>query len=107
MSDEVIANLPVEERGYYENIPAWATAGFAIAVFAGLIGSILLLMKKSVAKMLFIISLLGVIMQNIYWMFLSGMPMGEGRLVLPVSVILFGIVLILFAHGATKRGWMK
>lgn len=107
MSDEVIANLPADERVYYENIPAWATGGFAIAVFAGLIGSIMLLMKKSQSKMFFIVSFLGVIAQNIYWMFLSGMPMDEGRLVLPVSVILFAIALIVFSHGATKRGWTK
>ena len=35
MTDEVIAALPDAERALYENVPAWVTGAFAIAVFGG------------------------------------------------------------------------
>ena len=107
MKDEVIAGLPEDQQAYYENIPSWATAGFAIAVWGGLIGSILLLVKKRSAYLLFVISLLGVLAQNTYWMFLSGMPMDNGQFVLPVTVILFGLALIVFSKGSISRGWIN
>lgn len=48
------------------NYPIWAKAGFAIAVFAGLIGSILLLLKNKLARPVFILSLIGMAIQVIY-----------------------------------------
>ena len=106
LKDMVIASQPPEMQPYYENIPAFATAGFAIAVFGGLIGSILLLMRRGPAQLLFIISLLGVFLQNTYWMFLSGIPKTAGTLALPIIVIIVGILLILLAKKAKSEGWI-
>ena len=47
------------ERAIIEGRPAWATAAFAISVFGGSIGCILLLLRKSAALYLFAISLIG------------------------------------------------
>jgi hypothetical protein len=52
-------------RAIIEARPAWATGAFAIAVFGGALGCLLLLLKKSAAYYLFIASLLGVIVQLI------------------------------------------
>ena len=57
MTDEALAALPAEQQALYENVPAWVTGAFALAVFGGLLGCILLLMKKKLAALLFIISL--------------------------------------------------
>ena len=106
MTEEMIAALPEDQQGYYENIPAWATAGFAIAVWIGLLASIMLLLRKRIALMLLVISFVGVIVQQIYWVFLSGMPISGGQVVLPISVFLFGLALILMAKNAKDRNWI-
>lgn len=104
--EAVVAAQPLEMQSYFENVPAWATAGFAIAVFGGLLGSILLLVRKGPVQLVFVASLLGVFLQNTYWMFLSGMPKTGEMMGLPISVILVGILLILFSRKAKSAGWI-
>ena len=60
MNADAVAQMPEEFRAIIEGRPIWATGAFAIAVFGGAIGSVLLLMKKSAAYYLFIASLAGV-----------------------------------------------
>lgn len=65
MNADTLAALPENHRALIETRPAWATGAFAIAVFGGVLGSLLLLLKRSIAVYLFIVSLLGVIIQLI------------------------------------------
>jgi hypothetical protein len=46
--------------------PAWATSMTAIAVTAGVLGSIFLLLRNKLCVPLFLISLLGLVVQDIY-----------------------------------------
>ena len=48
-------------------LPSWYAIIFGIAVFTGLLGCILLLMRKKAAVSLFFISLLAVLIQMGYW----------------------------------------
>ncbi len=105
--EAVVASQPPEMQPYFENIPAWATAGFAIAVFGGLFGSILLLLRKGPIQLLFIASLLGIFLQNIYWMFLSGIPKNASTLALPATVIVVGLLLICLSKQAKNKGWIS
>jgi len=66
MNPEMLANYPEAAKSLVESRPAWATGAFAIAVFGGVIGDILLILRKTVAYYLFIASLLGVIVTNIH-----------------------------------------
>ena len=61
MNADSLASFPEKYRPIIEGRPAWATAAFAIAVFGGSLGSLLLLLRKSAAYCLFIASLLGAI----------------------------------------------
>lgn len=104
--EAVVASQPPEMQPYFENIPPWATAGFAIAVFGGLFGSILLLLRKGPVQLLFIASLLGIFLQNTYWMFLSGIPKNASTLALPVTVIVVGVLLIFLSKKAKSENWI-
>jgi hypothetical protein len=66
MNSEIVAAYRESERAVIEGRPAWAPAGFAIAVFGGVFGCLLLLFRKSAAVYLFIASLLGVIVTMIH-----------------------------------------
>jgi uncharacterized membrane protein len=65
MNAVAVAAMPETQRAIIESRPAWATAAFAIAVFGGAFGCLLLLLKKSAATNLFIASLLGMVLQTI------------------------------------------
>ena len=109
MSEEVIAALPEVERALYDNIPAWFTAAFAIAVFAGVLGCILLLLRKKMATQVLTLSLAGILVQMVYNFFISNSMeiYGPGALVMPIMVIIIGFYLVWFSKNATTKGWLS
>lgn len=109
MTDEMKAALPEAERALYDNVPAWVTAAFAIAVFGGLLGCILLLMKKKAAKTVFLVSLIAIIVQMIYNLFMSKAVevYGPGGAIMPIMVIAIGVFLLLYSKRSVEKGWLS
>lgn len=108
MTEEVLKALPQADQEYYNNLPAWVTAVFAIAVFAGVFGSVALLMRKKWATILFIISLIAVIAQFIYNIFIQSFVELSGvKIVWPIVVLVIAILLIFLSRKATKEGWIS
>ena len=109
MTDEVRAALPEAERALYENIPTWVTAAFAIAVFGGLIGSAFLLMKKKLARPMFLISLIAIVVQMSYNLFMSKAAevYEPGSIVMPIVVILIGVFLLMYSKKTIAKGWLS
>ncbi|MEM7069093.1 MAG: hypothetical protein AAF478_09435 [Pseudomonadota bacterium] len=60
---ELVASMPSSHRALIEQRPIWATMAFAIAVFGGAIGSVLLLLRKKICLPVFVLSLIGVLIQ--------------------------------------------
>ena len=109
MAPEALQALPEPERAFYEAIPVWATSAFAIAVTAGVIGSILLLMRNPWCVPALLVSLAGALIQN-YYAFAIGRAMfilGPSSAVLPTLVIAIGVGLIWYARYAKEKGWFK
>lgn len=88
--------------------PAWATAAFAIAVFAGFLGCIGLLLRKKWAKSLFLLSLLGILVQMIYNFFISKdlEVYGPEAYIVPLMVIVVGFLLVWLAKKGIAKGWL-
>ncbi len=109
MTDEAKQLIPEAERALYENIPAWVTAAFAVAVFGGLLGSLALLIKRKAARMLFLISLVGILLQMSYTLFMSNVMAVKGAsgMIMPIMVIIIGIFLLNFSKKAITNGWLK
>ena len=108
MNPESLASFPESHRAIIEGRPAWATAGFAVAVFGGALGCLLLMFKKSAAYYVFIASLLGVIVTMIHTL---GIVSSTGNftafeiflmILMPLVVAVF---LIWYAKFAQRKGW--
>ena len=89
--------------------PSWVMAAFATAVFCGLLGSLLLSLRKKWALPLFIISLIGIIVQGYYTIFMSGAMdvYGPGAVLMPITILIFGLVLITFTQKSIKQSWIN
>lgn len=74
MNAENVASMPDAYRAIVENRPAWGTAAFAIAVFGGSLGCLLLLLRKSVAFYVFILALVGAVVAQIPFLGMAGFP---------------------------------
>ncbi|SDL29013.1 hypothetical protein [Kriegella aquimaris] len=108
MSVEDLEKLTQAERLLYESQPAWATAAFAIAVWGGTLGCIALLLRKKWARPVFLISLIGIVVQLVYAFFLSNSfeVYGPGAVAMPIIVALIGILLVFFSGKAQNKGWI-
>ena len=90
------------------NTPAWVTGAFAIAVFAGLLGCIALLLRKKWAKSILLLSLLGAVASNLYHLFISKAIelYGAEVVIMPIVVIIIGIFLVWFAKKGIAKDWL-
>ena len=109
MTDKVLETLPKEQQILYQDVPAWVTAAFAIAVFSGTLGSLLLLLKKKNSSTFFIISFLGIVGQMSYRLLIdqnsdSYGPMG---IAMPIIIIAFGGYLIWYSRKANEHRWLS
>ena len=109
MTDEAKQLLPEAERALYNNVPAWATAAFALAVFGGFFGSLALLLRKKIANLLFTVSLLGIIVQMSYNFLMSNSidVYGPGGMIMPIMILVIGIFLFMYSKNATTKGWLN
>jgi len=108
ISVEQLETMAPELRELYEGRPAWVTAAFALAVFGGFIGSIGLLLRKKWAKPLFMLSLVAVLIQNVYTFFMSNTldVMGTQSVIMPIFVILISIYLVYFSKRGIEKNWL-
>jgi len=100
--------LPDAQRAFYESIPVWATAAFAIAVFAGVAGSVGLLMKKRWAIPLLVVSFVAIVVQATHTLVLGNALeiFGSSILILPLITLAIGLALIGLAFLSRNRAWI-
>lgn len=109
MSPDALASMSEAQRAIITDRPAWVTGAFAIAVFGGAIGSILLLIRKSSALIFFVIALIGVIVSMIpvFGIVNSGVVFtGFEKAMYLILTPLFGAFLVWFTRLAIRRGWI-
>jgi hypothetical protein len=104
-----LAAMPAAERDALVAMPVWATAAYAVAVWTGLLGAVGLLLRKRWARLAFITSLLGIIVQFSWWLFLSPVlsTIGASAAAMPAFVFIVGLALVWFSELAIKRGWLS
>ena len=104
MSPAQVAALPAAERAVYAATPAWITAAFALAVAAGVLGSIGLLLRQRWAVAAFTVSLLALIVQIAggYLVTPLWQATGASGAVLPALLLVIAVVLLRYARGVAR-----
>lgn len=108
-SEASVAEMSAAERTLFEATPAWVTMVFGIAVVAGTIGCLLLLIRRREAKAVLATSLLAVFVQLSFYLVLSDAVqiLGPGALIQPLMVVAIGTGLILLSIHAGRRQWLR
>ncbi len=95
------------EQAIIADRPAWATGAFAVGVFGGTVGAVLLLLGKSVAFHVFIVSLIGVVVFTVHTLSL-GLDFGIGEMVVIVAMpTVVGLLFAWYAKYAEGKGWVS
>ena len=101
--------LPLDQRAALEAEPAWVTAANAIAVWVGLIGAILLVMKRKIAEWVLLVSLVAVLV----W--LAGLivvgplreAMSANDLLVAIVVTALTWTIYWFSRHSRQWGWLN
>jgi len=86
-------------------MPAWVTAAFASAVFSGVFGSVGLLFRKKIAYILFSISIITLLVHQVYNFFIQDYLEIIGiKLILPIYTTIIGLYLYWYSDKMSKQG---
>jgi hypothetical protein len=109
MTAEDLQALAAADRTVYENTPGWVTASFGVAVIAGTLGSLGLVLKRSLAIPLLALSLAAVLLQTGWSLMFSDAIELLGGQVLLMSGLVCSIALGLYllARSAGNKGWLS
>ncbi len=109
LTPEALAAMTQPQQELYNTTPAWVNGAFALSVFGGAIGSLLMLMKNAFASIAFKISLIGIAAQMGHAFFISNAfeVFGPGIFIMPVMIIVTGILLLWFAKSSADKGWIR
>ena len=103
------AALPLDQRALWDATPTWMIAAYAIAVWTGLAGAVLLLMRRKLAVPALLVSLIAVIVQSsgLFLVPQLRQTVPDTALVAPIALIVCCYLIFLFARLAGKRGWLR
>lgn len=101
-----MTGMTAEQRAAAESIPPAIIGAFALGTFAGLLGSLGLLLRSRWAVPLLVLSLLALIALEGWIVFLSGALELFGGIALPATIVVVALLLAWLAWHARQRGWL-
>jgi hypothetical protein len=99
-----------EQLEFFYGLPAWTVAAWAIGVWGGVVGTVLLLLKKRAAIWVYAASLAGIAITTIQNYFLANGFEVSGdafSLTFSAAIIVVGIALLLYARAMLQRGVLR
>ncbi|HUP67218.1 MAG TPA: hypothetical protein VM145_03275 [Sphingomicrobium sp.] len=105
-----LAAFPADQLAYFDSLPSWLTAFWALGVWCGLAGGLLLLARSRHAVLAFAVSVLGIVISFGYQMFATEMPASMKQGVggaMPWVIFIVGLFLLWYARSAEKQGLLR
>ncbi len=107
--EQMAQQYTAAQVAFMDAMPMWATSANAIAVTAGVLACVLLLLRKSLALAFFIASFVALLVQDLYSFVLVDVVAVFGMVPAYIqgTVLLVAIALILYTRGADKRRLLR
>jgi hypothetical protein len=104
-----VAKMSADQQALYASRPAWAVAATAVAVWAGALGCLGLILRKRWAFGLLVASLVALLVQDFGLFVLADTVRiaGPGVLVMQGLVLVVAIALVWLARRAIAREWIR
>lgn len=105
-----MAKYPADQLAYFNALPSWLVAPWALGVWGGLLGSILLLMRSRYSVWAYALSFIGCVVVMGYEMFATAMPasMTEGMMgLMPWVILVVAAFLLWYSWSEEKKGVLR
>lgn len=103
---EFVNSMPATHQAIIIGRPAWATGGFALGVFGGALGCILLMLVQRTSLYVFLLSLLGIVVTMIHTInvIMSEVEFSVSEVfVMVVLPVVVAVALLLYAKSALAK----
>jgi hypothetical protein len=109
MTPADLAVFTENQQAFLMNAPIWATSAHAIAVNAGILGSLLLLLRRAWAVPLLMLSLAGIVVQDLHAFVLGdGLDVwGSEAIILPAIVAVIAVALVWYSRAVKAKRWLS
>ena len=105
-----LERFSADQIAYMHSLPAWLTASWAIGVWGGLAGAVLLLMRSRYAVWALALSCIGAVVGLGYQLTMTTIPasMKQGMMgVMPWVIIVITIFLLWYSWSMEKKGVLR
>jgi len=106
-NEAYMTNFTPEQLEFFYGFPAWVVAFWAVAVWGGVIGTVLLLLRKRFAVEAFLLSLIAMVVTTFHNYVLSnGFEVSGDAFSLAFTAVIFlaAVALLLYARAMHRRG---
>lgn len=105
-----LSSFTPEQRAYFFGFPMWVVATWALSVWGGVLGSILLLLRNRWAVPVFGISLATMVLTTFYnFVLTNGLAVmgGMGGLVFSAVIFVIAVALLVYARSLARAGVLR
>lgn len=101
--------MTMEQVQYLQAQPVWVEILFGVGVWTGVLGALMLLLRRKLAFNAFVASLIAVLVNTVYVQIMTNGReiMGVGTLYAAIAVIVVAAASAAYAHFARKRGIIR
>ena len=102
-------DIPLDQRTLYEARPWWQVAAYGAAVWVGLAGAVLLLMRRKAAEALLLFSLIAAVLTFLPYAIVPAVRenITTNDVVAAVVIIAITWTIFWFARHSKQRGWLR
>jgi len=103
------ADLPLDQRVVAEARPMWAMAAYAIAVWIGFAGALMLVVKRKLAQPLLLVSLAAAVVTFLPYAIVPGVRdvITTNDIAVAIAVLVITWTIFWFARHSAQRGWLR
>ncbi|WP_108837539.1 hypothetical protein [Tateyamaria sp. Alg231-49] len=101
MNADAVAKMPELYQLIISSRPLWATLAFGLAVFAGAVGCILLLLRRDMARIALLVSLVAIVLTVVQTISAVGLAPST------ILALLVGAALFWYSSIVHRAGWLR
>ena len=108
ISDENLNLLSVTKKEYLTSIPVMISAVYAFSIFAGIIGSVLLLLKRNESALIFLVAFISQIVYQHYFLVIQeSIKITSTNAFYPLIYVIVSFLLLVFASSNHKKEYFN
>jgi len=108
-NEEYMANFTAEQLDLFYSLPSWVVACWALAVWGGVLGALLLLLKRKVAAPVFLLSFVSMMATTIHNFGFSDAAdiLGPTGLAFSAVIWLWALGLVVYSRKMAAKGVLR